>query len=203
MNFRDFNLIPIEEHPNYESIKDKPEMQGIRVFWAPKPLTSVISVQPEWHRQLTLQQQSVLMLAARGPDGIAKDHPCKDVQRAYRGCVLMAARYGRMLRWGEKADSFMSLDRFADIMAWATIVHSFFETIDDLPHHFIMHLLHGAEIMGYKHPEVLFRARWLSFYNKGCYDMHMNPETQKQMDNRLSDWSRKHWNSEILSHATT
>jgi hypothetical protein len=71
-----------------------------------------LSVQPEWCRALPLQQQSVMLLAARGPDGVTKMHPCKGVVVAYRGCVLLAAKYGRELRFGERADSFMSLDAF-------------------------------------------------------------------------------------------
>ena len=152
-----------------------------------------LSVQPEWCLCLPLQQQSVLLLAARGPDGLAKSHPCKDVQRAYRGTVLLAARYGRSLEWGERADSFMSLDQFADAAVWQDVIDSFFFWVDDLPHHFLMHLLHAAEIIGYKHPDVRFRSRWNEFYRRAVHDLHLNPETEEQMDARLSDWDRKHW----------
>jgi hypothetical protein len=145
----------------------------------------VISVQPDWCLNLPLQQQSVLLLAARGPDGIPKPHPCKDVQRAYRGTVLVAAARQRTLHWGEKADSFMSLDGLAG--DWDLIVKRFFESVDELPHHFVMHLLHGAEILGYHHPDRRFRERWLWFYFEGCNDMHVQPETQEQLDERLND----------------
>lgn len=146
------------------------------------------SVQPEWCLELPLQQQSVLLLGARGPDGIGKMHPCKDVQRAYRACVLVAAKRGRELEWGEKADSFMSLDLIADHAAWTEVVKRFFQTVDDLPHHFYMHLIHGAEILGYKHPDIRVRGRWLHFYRKCCRDLHLTPETQEDMDQRLNDW---------------
>ena len=151
------------------------------------------SVQPDWCLNLTLQQQSVLMLAARGPDGIAKTHPCKAIQRAYRATVLIAARYGRALSWGERADSFMSLDEFGNDEQWGIAVKEFFHTVDDLPHHFLMHLLHGAEILGYKHPDERFRKRWLEFYLHGVKDLHLTPETEGQMDWRLSDWQRAGW----------
>jgi hypothetical protein len=65
------------------------------------------SVQPPWCVELPLQQQSVLFLAGRGPDGLAKSHPCKAIHVAYRGTIFMAGKYGRMLEWGEKADSFL------------------------------------------------------------------------------------------------
>jgi hypothetical protein len=151
------------------------------------------SVQPEWCTKLTLQQQSVLFLAARGPDGVAKANPCKAIQVAYRGCVLVAARYGRMLAYGEKADTFMSLDVFADEHAWAAAVKAFFQHIDELPHHYVMHLMHGVQILGYKHPELKFRAKWEAFYQLMVEDMHLYPESEAEMDKRLGDWDRRYW----------
>lgn len=152
-----------------------------------------ISVQPEWCLNLTVQQQSVLLLAARGPDGIAKYHPCKDVHRAYRGSVLIAAKFGRPLNWGEKADSFMSLDMFSDIVFWEVKVEDFFKHADDLPHHYYMHLMHGAEILGYKHPDVRFRTRWHKFYLQCVEELHLTAETEAEMDARLGDWDRQEW----------
>lgn len=152
-----------------------------------------VSVFPEWMASLTMQQQSVLVLAARGPDGIAKVHPCKDIVRAYRGTVLKAARFGRLLRWGEIADSFMSMDLIADRHSWARAMKAFFEVVDSLPHHYYLHLAHGAEILGYKHPDLDVRAAWNWFYLKSCEDMHLTPETEEEMDNRLSDWNKEAW----------
>lgn len=127
-------------------------LRNLLIFgtFEPEAGRPIVSVQPEWCRALPIQQQSVLFLAARGPDGIAKNHPVKRIQRAYRGTVLVAAKYGRCLKWGEKADSFMGLDDFADSEAWRAIIEEFFLTADSLPHHFYMHLIHGAEILGYK-----------------------------------------------------
>jgi hypothetical protein len=151
------------------------------------------SVQPEWCLELPVQQQSVLFLAGRGPDGIAKDHPCKPVQIAYRACVFKAAYYGRLLRWGEQADKFMSLHLFADDLIWAGVVRDFFRHSDSLPHHYMGHLMHGAQILGYKHPDPRFRQRWFHFYLEMVHDLHLNVETVQEMDQRLSDWGRKFW----------
>jgi hypothetical protein len=151
------------------------------------------SVMPEWMMDLPLQQQSVLMLAARGPDGIAKSHPCKDVQRAYRATVLMAGRYGRMLELDEDGDTFMSLASLRSRVIWEMVVRHFFHEVDSLPHHFVMHLLHGAQILGYKHPDEKLRRPWRWFYLLGVEDMHMTHESEDVMDRRLSDWDRKDW----------
>jgi hypothetical protein len=151
------------------------------------------SVFPEWMRDLPMQQQSVLLLAARGPDGIAKAHPCKEIVRAYRATVLLAARYGRALEYGEKADTFMSLDVFASDEAWQQAVYAFFDHADSLPHHYLMHLMHGAQILGYKHPDERFGVRWLALYTALCEDLHLHPESEAEMDERLGDWGREDW----------
>lgn len=156
-------------------------------------ITKQKSVQPEWCLALPIQQQSVLFLAARGPDGIAKQHPCKRLQRAYCGSVLVAARFGRCLEWGETADTFMGLDEIASDHFWPAIVKTFFQTADELPHHFYMHLIHGAEIIGYKHPDETFRERWLRFYFDAVTEFHLTAETERQMDARLSDWNQQFW----------
>ena len=148
------------------------------------------SIQPTWCLQLPIQQQSVLLLALRGPDGINKTHPCKDVQRAYRGTVVIAARFGRMLHWGEEDDGFMCLALFGDARKWERVCDRFFPSVDSIPHHHYMHLLYGAEILGYKHPRTDFRERWHSFYVRGVDELHLNPETELQMDARLNDWGR-------------
>ncbi|MFK3857783.1 hypothetical protein [Agrobacterium pusense] len=148
---------------------------------------------PEWMFDLPMQQQSVLVLAARGPDGVRKNHPMKDIQRHYRATVLKAARYGRPLATGEPADSFMSLEFIVDERKWLQVQKAYFEHIDEIPHHFHMHLMHGAEILGYKHPDLLMRDRWKQFYFNCCDDAHLPPETEEDMDKRLSDWNRKHW----------
>jgi hypothetical protein len=53
--------------------------------------------------------------------------------------------------------------------------------------HFVLHLIHAAEIIGYKHPDENIKKIWQEFYLNMCKAMHLNPETKKQMDNRLKD----------------
>jgi hypothetical protein len=99
------------------------------------------------------------------------------------------------LEWGERADTFMCLSEFSDDQAWLRILTDFFQHADDLPHHFYLHLIHGAEILGYKHPDARFRERWLGFYHRCVTDFHLTPETEFEMDERLSDWKREYWDA--------
>jgi hypothetical protein len=149
------------------------------------------SIQSTWCLELPLQQQSVLFLASRGADGINKTHPCKDVQRAYRATILTAARKGRMMEWGEKGDGFMCLSLFSHVEAWLSVCDRFFASVDSLPHHYYMHLLYGAEVVGYRDPRIDFRERWLCFYLRGVEELHLQPESEYQMNARLNDWGHE------------
>ena len=143
---------------------------------------------------LPLQQQSVLLLALRGPDGDPKHTTFKPLLRAYRGTNLRAAKYGRMLDSGEKADSFMSLDVFNNIEQWFAAVDTFLEDHADgsVLHHYT-HFMHAVQILGYKHPEPPHKERWYPVYCAFVRRLHLNIETEEQMDNRLADWGQAYW----------
>lgn len=87
----------------------------------------------------------------------------------------------------------MTLERFWDDTDWARITDLFFDFVDELPHHYYMHLMHGAQIAGYKHPLELMRKRWGGFYKRCCEDLHLNPESEEEVDARLNDWRREYW----------
>lgn len=59
--------------------------------------------------------------------------------------------------------------------------------LDAIPHHFQLHFLHAAEIVGYKHPELRVRAWWFGVYQRLVNEMHLHPETEEELDDRLGD----------------
>ncbi len=159
-------------------------------------MANKVCVFQDWLFDLTMQQQSVLVLACRGPDGIAKFHPTKLIVARYRATILKAAYLGRPMRVDEGDNTtFMTLIGLSEDAAWMEMSKQFFEHIDEVQHHYYMHLMHGAQIAGYKHPHVLFRKRWHGFYLRSCHDLHVNPETEDQMDRRLSDWDQRFWDA--------
>jgi hypothetical protein len=154
-----------------------------------------MSVLHDWISDLPLQQQAVLILALRGPDGDVKHTKFKVLLRCYRACVLKAAYFGRPLKLGEAADTFMSLgDEFLAFRDWRVHVGDFLEDEADaaILHHYT-HFMHGAEILAYKHPILAVRERWQYCYERFCHRLHVNPESPIQMDERLNDWGREHW----------
>ena len=159
-----------------------------------KPVTQ------EWTHSLSLMQQSVLLTAVRGPDGLPKYGGCKMLLRWYRRCILISSFFRRVLCDPIEDDggSFLgvslndddSIDHWTDRMQ--VHVNQYLRELDAIPHHFQMHLLHAVEILGYKHPDQEIRDFWFQVYMRLVNDMHLGPESEKAMDERLGD-SREGW----------
>jgi hypothetical protein len=140
------------------------------------------SVLHDWVHTLTFQQQALLMTGMRGPDGMPKHCPAKMIIRYLRGIVLKPAGQWSGLNdndfmWGDYEHQ-----RFDEAR------HEFFNDHDQLPHHFIMHLIHCAEVVGYKHPDDVISFYWRTFYDRACHEFHMESETEEAMDKRLNDF---------------
>jgi hypothetical protein len=152
-----------------------------------------------WVGGLSFMQQSVLLCAIRGPDGIHKDHPVKKLLRWYRRCVLYCSFHSREL--GEPyahktpyefcGGSFTGPLMDERLGSLRMLHDEYLRCVDELPHHFQLHLMHAVEILGYKYPDLEVRAQWNSFYRRIVNDAHLNPETEEQMDRRLGDVERQ------------
>lgn len=101
------------------------------------------------------------------------------------------------------ADPFSRRQRDLDVidrweMLWPKdmhdLLHHYLLSLDELPHHFQTHFMHGAEILGYKHhlPEV--RQWWHECYLRLVEDMHLCIESEDAMNARLSD-NEEQWRS--------
>lgn len=165
-------------------------------------------VTQEWTHSLTCMQQTVLLTAVRGPDGIAKYHPSKFMLRWYRRCVLLGALdhnvfsnphdpRGRsftgpsyILTADQARDAANGKHLWYDPMQ--DVFDKYLQSLDELPHHFQLHFMHAAEIVGYKHPDGLIRSWWHYVYEELVNDMHLNIETESKLDFRLGD-SESQW----------
>lgn len=158
------------------------------------------SVIQAWVSGLSMMQQTVLLTAIRGPDGLPKYGAIKMLLRWYRRCVLLSAMDGRVLSnpIDNNGGSFTgpSLQGDDDLDCWADRmqehVNQYLRDLDAIPHHFQMHFMHAVEILGYKHPKLEIRMFWNGVYLRLVHDMHVWPETEAQLDGRLGD-SREGW----------
>jgi hypothetical protein len=133
-----------------------------------------------WVNELTFQMQALLLTGMRGPDGSEKHNSAKAIVRYLRGAVIKPAGH-----WsGQNNNDFM----WGEMDLFSEYVRSFWEDHDEYPHHFIMHLIHCAEVLGYKHPSAIVRTKWIWFYRCACGSFHMSAETEQEMDSRLNDF---------------
>ena len=138
------------------------------------------SVLHDWVHSLSFQMQALLLTAMRGPDGSNKHNSAKVIVRYLRGAVCKPAG-----NWsGFNDNDFM----WGDYNVFENNAACFWDDHDEYPHHFIMHLVHCAEVIAYKHPDLRISTRWKQFYLEACKSFHMIPETSDQMDERLNDF---------------
>ena len=162
-------------------------------------MNNIRPVTQEWTHNLTLMMQTVLLTAIRGADGIHKNHVSKLLCRWLRRCILLSAFdrtvlkfpfnpgkqeggsfTGASIEWDEKCDGpwEVGMDNLIDI---------YLQHVDDLPHHFQLHIMHAAEILGYYHPDSRTRSWWSRTYERLAGDMHLIAESKEQLDYRLGD----------------
>lgn len=158
-----------------------------------KPKRMVVS--QAWTHDLSCMQQTVLFTAVRGPDGVAKYHPVKKMLRWFRRCTLLNSLTHEIMETPYKpgGGSFTgpSYGPSETPHDWHSAMNDVFaeylKSLDELPHHFQLHFMHAAEIVGYKHPEPHTREWWRAVYYELARDMHLHPELETEMDRRLGD----------------
>lgn len=141
-----------------------------------------ISVVQSWLSDCSLKQQTVLLSALRGCDGRGKNDPSKKFTKWLRTSILLNADpkttfYGPPVELNEENQAIID-DFFVDCSRGS---------LDEYPTHWFLHMLQAAEIIGYKCPYPQVAAFWIYYYLSGIRAMHVNPETESQLDIRLAD----------------
>lgn len=159
-------------------------------------------VTQEWTHALPMMQQTVLLTGIRGPDGLPKYGCVKMLLRWFRRCVLLSAMDGKVLsnpsddNGGSFTGPSLTKDEAKAYSSWQLamdkIVDEYLRTLDAIPHHFQLHFMHAAEIIGYQHPNKDIQDWWKKVYFRLVNDMHLHPETEDEMNDRLGD-SRSGW----------
>lgn len=136
------------------------------------------SVVKSWVSTLGLRHQGVLLTCVRGCDTVPKVDPVKSLARAFRERIMNC-------HCGDSAKAISFIERFSD-EALRAIMEDVIKSHDHIPHHYLMHLIHAAEIVGYKDREDGQWGLWAHFYMKMCSKMHMQMETEEDLDGRLN-----------------
>lgn len=136
------------------------------------------SILQDWVQELGLRHQGVLVASVRGCDTAPRHDPSKLLSRCLRAEILNA-HVGDAF----KAKTFIEQVSSAEL---EERMNAFLKNCDHYPHHFVMHFVHAAEVVGYHGPSAEARMRWRGFYLRACNRLHMNPETSEQLDARLN-----------------
>ena len=136
------------------------------------------SILKDWVQKLGLRHQGVLLTVIRGCDTAPKDDASKLFTRCVRELILKAhccdpKKSVSFIQWVEPAELVLRFRAFA-------------KNLDHYPHHYVMHLVHAIEIIGYKHEDQDVRSLWLMFYHELCFGLHMGNETEHELDRRLN-----------------
>lgn len=151
-------------------------------------------VMQDWTATISHRQQGVIVLALRGPDGLAKESGCKNVIRAFRACTMNSGEKRRPLALHESLDSkndkFMNMELVSNRDLWEAECERFVADIDTYNVHFLQHFLHAAMVLAFNHPHATIAANWLYCAERIAKKLHIHLETKEEFTHRLRDGIR-------------
>jgi hypothetical protein len=143
------------------------------------------SVMQEWTYDLSRRTQAVLIAAVRGCDGAPKEDPTKPIVRSLRAAIMVPSNldYDPLKPGAVDMETFMAYHPGV-----RTSMRQWLDSLDQYPMHFVMHLLHAAEIVGYRHPVHKIAEDYLWLYMTACKNnLHVRPEAESELRERLRD----------------
>lgn len=164
----------------------------------------------DWVCRLSLMKQAVLLASVRGPDGVAKEHPSKNIVRWYRRCILISAFDNRPINdpYDPGGGSFTGPSCSKGnlpALTWQTLMtrnfDKFLETRDELNLHYYQHFMHSIQIVGADHTDHEIRDWWSTCYSRMVDVLHLKPESDIELGLRLGDredeWRKRSDPSEL------
>jgi len=141
-----------------------------------------VSVLQDWVMKLQLREQGTLLTSVRGCDDEPKQWTATGFAESPGRRLTAFIRFCFM----NPADP-----REVDIPG------AFFQSLPPapfrpsefghLPQHWYAHAMHALEIIAYRHPNVATRFKATGCYEAMVHNLHLNIETQVQMETRLGD----------------
>ncbi len=133
-----------------------------------------------WVRSLPLRLQGVLLTGIRGCDGAPKEDSSKNLNRMIRRAVLNPADERETVKQG-------GFFGYSPTALEESLAQDFFHSLDQYPLHYIVHLMHSCEVIGYMHPDANISSFFKLCYDLFCLTLHVKPENKSQMLERLTE----------------
>lgn len=137
------------------------------------------SMVQDWVTELGLRHQGTLFTGVRGCDTAPKHDVTKPLMRAIRFAIFVAFDPRELTE--PKGFMYYTPESFAET------VRDFSKSMDHYPSHFVWHAIHAIEVIGYKHPNIILRDSFSHAYRLLVGKFYVNPETEEQMDERLTE----------------
>jgi hypothetical protein len=134
------------------------------------------SVLQDWVMKLPLREQGTVLTAVRGCD-LTPKLPYDSSERQIVGWIRFAILNPADNREvGIKGAFFQSE---SPDFKWSEWGH--------YPLHWVTHILHTLEVIGYRHPNKAIAMIAQTHYFRGVKSLHLNPESFTEMVDRLSE----------------
>jgi len=136
------------------------------------------SVLQEWVADLPLRAQGTLLTAVRGCD-LTPKLPLDSLERRLVAAIRHSFMVPADLREVDSEDGcfFQS----------STPIHLRPSELGHYPWHWLSHIVHAVEVLGFCHPDPLVASAWRRVYSKLVRSFHLNPETHEQWIERMSE----------------
>jgi len=136
------------------------------------------SVLRDWVMELPLREQGTLIVALRGCD-VAPKFPLDSPERR----LTAAVRYA-VCNPADEREVDSQPGAFMTRVVPLDVKLSMFE---HYPQHWVGHIIHACEVLGYRHPNPLVREAWFTLYAGFCKSLHLPSESKETMIERLSE----------------
>lgn len=138
------------------------------------------SVLQDWVMELPLREQGTLLTCVRGCD-LTPKYPLDSAARK----IVANLRWSFLNPADEREIDFETGSFFSAIFTPLDQIKP--SEFGHLPQHWISHIIHSAEVLGYRHPNPMIGTYWRDFYRKFVRSWHLIPESYDQMIERLGE----------------
>lgn len=130
--------------------------------------------------ELPLREQGVLLTAVRGCD-LTPKFPLDSLERRLVGAIR-----GNFMVPADPRE----LDREPGCFMASVVPNAKAERFSALGHyptHWLTHVMHACEVLGYRHPNQDVKTQWQLVYMAFCEMLHVRPEQFEDYVHRLSE----------------
>lgn len=138
------------------------------------------SVLQDWVMELPRREQGTLLTGVRGCD-VTPKLPLDSVERRLVGAIRCAFMNPADPREVGVEPGCFFIPEPPDPATWKA------SELGHYPLHWVSHVMHCAEIVGYRHPDAKVAAKWRAIYRKIVHSLHLNIESRDEVIARLSE----------------